>query len=108
MSRYLDGKGWFKFLLHINKQTEVCAKLTGFNDINNLEPMLSSLWLLEPYKKEYRGLLKRIILYVNKGLPDRSFKVLHLILLFISKCSYLKLNNMKIMEEHCIIFKSNF
>ena len=36
MAKYFDGMAWFNLLLHINKQTSVCAGWEPFDDINQL------------------------------------------------------------------------
>ena len=62
MSRYMDGQGWFRFLLHINEQTKICKK-KGYK----LEPIMDSLWVTNN-QTALRWLMIRIL--IDIGVKD--------------------------------------
>ena len=39
MAKYFDGMAWFNLMMHINKQTSLCAGWEPFDDINQLIPI---------------------------------------------------------------------
>ena len=62
MSKHFDGMAWFKLLLHINKQTDICAGLGPFENIDNLEPLSGSSYI---NSKHYIYLMDRIFQAMN-------------------------------------------
>ena len=81
MSKHFDGMAWFKFLLHINKQTDVCAGLGPFDTIENLEPLSWKFTYLN--SKQYVHLMDKIFQAINdsssvtprKTSLDQTFEV---------------------------------
>ena len=61
MTKYFDGMAWFSLMLHVNKQTELCAGKGPFDNIGALREIVGLLVFTDYYKY----LMERIFQLLN-------------------------------------------
>ena len=49
MTKYFDGMAWFSLMLHVNKQTELCAGKGPFDRIGSLQDVVGLLVFTDYY-----------------------------------------------------------
>ena len=62
MTKYFDGMAWFSLMLHVNKQTELCAGKGPFDHIGSLQDVVGLL----VFTDYYIYLMERVFQQMNK------------------------------------------